>query len=61
MTTLGLITAKPLGQIGATAGGAYDYATGEAQPEDATDTYELITKGKVSDKPTAFEKVLGEE
>lgn len=50
LTTVGLITAKPLGQIGATAGGLYDYATGEAQPENAGDWYELLTKGRIPEE-----------
>ncbi len=61
MTTLGLIAAKPLGQIGTTAGGVYDYSTGEADPEDAGDFYELLTKGKVSDNPRPIEQMMGEE
>jgi hypothetical protein len=61
LTTAGLITAKPLGQIGATTRGLYDYSTGEAQPQDAGDWYELLTKGRISDHPTAAERLAGEK
>ena len=60
LTTIGVIAAKPLGQIGATSQGLYDYATGEAEPEDAGDWYELLTKGRISQEPTAAERLLGE-
>jgi hypothetical protein len=61
LTTAGLLTAKPLGQIGATTRGLYDYHTGEAQPQDAGDWYELLTKGRISDHPTAAERLAGEK
>lgn len=60
LVTLGLITARPTGQIGSTAQGVYDYATGEAEPEDAGDWYELLVKGRVSEEPTSIERMAGE-
>jgi hypothetical protein len=56
LATVGIITAKPLGQIGATTRGIYDYATDEANPEDAGDWYQLLTKGRIPDQPTALEQ-----
>ncbi len=47
LNTVGIFMAKPLGQIGATSQGLYDYAAGEADPEDAGDWYDLLTKGRV--------------
>jgi hypothetical protein len=61
LTTVGLLTAKPLGQIGATARGIHDYETGDADPQDAGDWYELLTKGRISDHPTAAEQLMGEK
>lgn len=61
LSTIGIVTAKPLGQAGATAQGAYDYATGEAEPEDAGDVLETIMRGRPSPEPTAVERVLGEQ
>lgn len=60
LTTVGIIAAKPLGQIGATSRGIYDLATGEAEPEDAGDVYELLTKGRISKQPTSAERLMGE-
>jgi hypothetical protein len=61
LTTVGLLTAKPLGQIGATSRGIYDYAEGNADPQDAGDWYELLSKGRISQHPTAAEQLTGEK
>lgn len=47
LNTVGLIFAQPLGQIGSTAGGLYDYFTGEADPQNASDWYNLLSKGRI--------------
>lgn len=47
--TVGVLTAKPLGQPGTTAQGLYDYAEGNAEPENVGDWYELLTKGRISE------------
>jgi hypothetical protein len=54
--TAGIVTAKPLGQIGATGRGLYDYARGEADPQGVGDWYQLLTKGRIPTKPTALEQ-----
>ena len=61
LTTVGIVTAKPLGQIGATSRGLYDYATGEANPENGAEWYNLLTKGRVQEKPTALQRIAGQE
>jgi len=43
----GVVTHKPLGQIGATAQGIHDYATGDADPQSAGDWYNLMTTGRI--------------
>jgi len=55
LATIGIVTAKPLGQVGATTRGIYDYATGNADPESGADWYQLLTKGRIADKTPAIE------
>ena len=59
ITAVGELTAKPLGQIGATSGGLYDYATGRADPQTAGDWYNLLTRGSIPPHPTAAERIAG--
>jgi hypothetical protein len=61
LNTVGLILAQPLGQIGTTAGGIYDYSTGQADPQTAGDWYELIAKGRVPDHPNAAQQLVGKK
>jgi hypothetical protein len=43
--TAGLLTAQPVGQVGATVGGLYDYSKGNVHPQSASDWYNLLTRG----------------
>jgi GNAT superfamily N-acetyltransferase len=61
LTTTGILLAKPLGQPAATARGLYDYARGEAEPETAGDWYNLLTKGRIPDQPTAIQQLTTSE
>lgn len=47
LTTLGLVTGKPTGQIANSAQFGADVATGEVEPEGAGDWYEGLTTGRV--------------
>jgi hypothetical protein len=59
MEAVGTLFAKPLGQIGATAGGLYDYETGKADPQSVGDWYYLLTRGSIPQTPTAAERIAG--
>jgi hypothetical protein len=65
LSTVGILTAKPLGQIGATSRGVYDVATGEADPEGWDDWKNILTKGRIPKHPDALHrltsKVTGQE
>jgi hypothetical protein len=59
MDAVGTLFAKPLGQIGSTSGGLYDYATGKADPHSVGDWYYLLTRGSIPPQPTAAERIAG--
>jgi hypothetical protein len=59
MEAVGTLFAKPLGQIGATSGGLYDYATGQADPHSVGDWYYLLTRGSIPKQPTAAQRLAG--
>lgn len=61
MEAVGTLFAKPLGQIGATSGGLYDYATGQADPHSAGDWYYLLTRGSIPKQPTAAQRLAGRQ
>ena len=57
--TVGVAFRQPLGQPGAAVSGLYDYEQGKADPQSAGDWYNLLTKGRIPDKPTAIQVVAG--
>jgi hypothetical protein len=48
-TTIGILFAKPTGQIGSAAQFGYDVAEGNAEPEGAGDWYEGLTTGRLEE------------